>query len=147
MGCTFTAEKFMIKNSNLSIQSIYTILWAHMQHTNYATLHCIAQNFPLEQIWLRKSFWISYGWVKLRNSIDHWFTFTVWIKHIQATEFWCNTIVLAEWFHPPSAFSSCLHNKGKTEKDNDKSFLLWSVLLNLLKVLLPFFFFFNFKSF
>lgn len=32
------SDKFMIKNSNFSVFSIYMVLWAHMQHIHYATL-------------------------------------------------------------------------------------------------------------
>lgn len=43
--CIDFAEKFIIKNGDLSILTIYMILWAHMQHTNYATLVCAKFSF------------------------------------------------------------------------------------------------------
>lgn len=72
----------MIRNSNLSVLSIYMILWAHMQHTNYATLVCT--EFYFRPDFAEELSLISYGWVKPRNSIDHWFTFTIWIQQTQA---------------------------------------------------------------
>lgn len=50
----------MIRSSNFSVLSIYMILWAHMQHTNYATLVCtefsfradLAEERFLNLIWL-----------------------------------------------------------------------------------------------